>query len=146
MDQAHQSMEKMKRKASVLEKTEQLKRLEDEEKAYRQQLDRIEQQEASSNLCDADLQEQLDHNRQVMDKSAPCAPPPFMKTSQFIENVKEMVEENIDDEEAIQRRMQELEEELFRSCDPSYENGSLRHEQLLELKSTLLPVHNDSLR
>ena len=33
MDQAHQSMEKMKRKASVLEKTEQLKRLEDERKS-----------------------------------------------------------------------------------------------------------------
>ena len=145
MDQAHQSMEKMKRKASVLEKTEQLKRLEDEEKAYRQQLDRIEQQEASSNLCDADLQEQLDHNRQVMDK-AHLALRRRSKAGQFIENVKEMVEENIDDEEAIQRRMQELEEELFRSCDPSYENGSSRHEQLLELKSTLLPVHNDSLR
>ena len=108
-------------------------------------MDRIEQQEASSNLCDADLQEQLDHNRQVMDK-AHLALRRRSKAGQFIENVKEMVEENIDDEEAIQRRMQELEEELFRSCDPSYENGSSRHEQLLELKSTLLPVHNDSLR
>lgn len=51
------------------------------------------------------------------------------QASQFIDNVKYMVKENFDDEEAIQRRMQELEDELIRSCE------TIRHEQLLDLKT-----------
>ena len=140
-------LQDMKRKASVLEKTKQLKRLEEEEKEYRDQLHDIEKQgdikqEWVDTVVDDDnsLEQTLEENKRLMDK-AHVVLRRRSQASQFIENVKDVVKENFDDEEAIQRRMQELEDELIRSCE------TIRHEQLLDLKSTLLPVSvNDSLQ
>lgn len=142
-------LQDMKRKASVLEKTKQLKRLEEEEKEYRDQLHDIEKQGDikqewvdSGTVVDDDnsLEQTLEENKRLMDK-AHVVLRRRSQASQFIDNVKDVVNENFDDEEAIQRRMQELEDELIRSCE------TIRHEQLLDLKSTLLPVSvNDSLQ